>query len=239
MRRIVTFLSCLALSVPSFAGARAFNGTTQYLTNATAVVTAVPNSFFCWAKSTSDTAQQAILNVADTAGNSDEFEIAVDGSSVGDPAQASARRSTTSSANTAVSYVINRWEPVGGSETSATSRAVYIRGGNKVTNATSRIPVSLDTTNIGVRKRLTPSEFFFGSIGQCAAWNVTLTDAEQADLGMGISPEYVRTASLVGYWPIFGVDTTEKNIHGTANMTLVASPTNADGPPVVYQAGGM
>lgn len=237
MRKAFAFIASLSLAASSFSGSRDFDGTTQYLENAASVISTYPHTMFCWGQSDSDTLQQSVLNTGDTAGTADNFEIAFDGSAVGDPVFVNARRSSSNIANTTTGYTTGVWTNVTGVQTSATSRAAFINGGSKGTNSTSAVPTSLDTTRIGARARSAPVQFFDGRIAQCAVWNVALTDAEVNEISRGLAPIFIETGALLNYWPVWGAVSPEPDMRGSAAMTLVNAPANADGPPIFFPAG--
>lgn len=63
-----------------------------------------------------------------------------------------------------------------------------------------------------------------GWIAEVALWNINLQDAEVKALSNGTSPLLVHRGNLVGYWPLYGNDTAEQNLVGSARMIYNGSP---------------
>ena len=213
--------------------ARLFNGSTEYLDRTGAVLTAEPLTLAAWFYSTSSTANQTILCLGNNAA-SGFIGVRACGAIAGDPLRVHKQDTagTNGSADSTVGYSINTWQHACGVFASTASRTAYLNGGNSANNTTATIGAGPDFTNVGVLKKSANTEFFVGRIGHAAIWQVALTAGEVAALAKGVSPLRIRTKDLVAYWPIFGVASPENDIIGGAHLTLVNSPTVADGPPV-------
>lgn len=209
--------------------ARAFNGTTQYLTFATPVITAYPFTMACWFKSSDLANDQCLMCLSDTAGTTNYWFLYAAGSAVGDPV--SFRTNADTAAATTVGYQANTWHHAVVVCTSATLREVYIDGGSKGQATTNATPAGLDNTTIGVRTRTTNDGFMNGSVAEAAVWNVALTATEIAQLAAGINPMAIRPTAIVSYWPLGGNTSPEPDLVGSAAMTLTASPTSDSHPP--------
>ncbi len=107
---------------------------------------------------------------------------------------------TTSNAVTSSGWSIDTWHVGSASWASTTSRAVYLDGGSKGTNTTSRTPTSQDRLAVGALADSSVDDFVSGKVAEMGVWNVELTDAEHAMLGKFVSPLLVRPGSLVHYW---------------------------------------
>lgn len=206
-----------------------FNGTTQYLTISLASVTATPLTMACWFLDTGVAAGVALMSIGDTAADTEEFRLGVDGSHV----IALTRHTSASSATTTATYTPGTWNHACAVFNSATDRRAFLNGANKVTEATSRTPVSLDTTRIGARGMLTLSAFYTGHIAHAAIWNATLTDAEVLALAKGFPAMRVRRDVLFNYWPLYGGDPVPDASGSGYSLSLVASPTVATVQPPV------
>lgn len=71
-----------------------------------------------------------------------------------------------------------------------------------------------------------------GRIADFAIWSVALTAGEFAALAKGVSPLRVRPASLVAYWPLFGVGSAEPDAIGQSGNLVLNGTTRADHAPV-------
>ena len=87
-------------------------------------------------------------------------------------------------------------------------------GGNVELGSSSAFPASLS-----------------GSIAEEAGWSVALTDAEIAAWAKGTLACKIRPASLVGYWPLFGLESPEPDYSGLGNNGVLTFTGRADHSP--------
>jgi hypothetical protein len=121
--------------------------------------------------------------------------------------------------------------------TSATSRAAYLNGASKGTNATSATPAGINQTDIGSGAGF---NFANADIAECAIWNIALADADVAIIGSAttpISPLLMHPESLVFYAPLLSpVVNPEIELMSARNLTPSASvPTLAVHPRIFYR----
>lgn len=207
--------------------ARTFNGSSQYATNATTPVTAVPLTMACWFKTSDTTNEQVLLTIGDTGGTADEFALVANGAS-SDTVQAQTRRTSTSTASSTSSYSADTWHHACAVFNSSTDRRAFIDGGSKGTEATAKVPTGLDAIRIGAVARSSASKFLTGSVAHAAIWSVTLTDAEVAALAAGLSPLRMRPGALVFFAPLLGLASPEPDYTtGQRLLTLTDTPTAA------------
>lgn len=196
--------------------------------SATAPVTAAPFSIACWARSDDETAAQAAISIGDKDVTGHFWDILFVGNVAGDPIRFRALAGGTAGSAEAVGidYAANTWYHVCGVETSSTSRAVFVNGGAKGTNATNRSPANADNVTVGADGNSTPSSPFSGDIAEAAVWSVALTDAEVAVLGTGVPAFMVRPASLVFYAPLVrgAIDIRSGNVLTITGATVSAHP---------------
>lgn len=91
--------------------------------------------------------------------------------------------------------------------TSATSRATFLNGGSKGTDATSVTPIAGNIVQIwlggkqidGAWNNTSTGNVEYGEFG---IWNAALTDAEVLALARGVNPTLVRPQNLVAYYPL-------------------------------------
>ena len=213
--------------------ARLFDdASSQYLSNANAVVTAVPCSMAAWVYKDDTTNTGAVISIgasATVAHMTLRYNSSEDASAIS--------RSVLAGANAAVSSgagANNVWTHVAAVFASSTSRAAYRDGGNKGTNATDTTPLLLDRTHIGQEALSGGGNFFSGRIAEAAIWNIALSDADVADLAKGYCPLLVRPDGLVAYWPLIGRASPEPDLIGAFDMTLNAGPTQVEHPRIIY-----
>ena len=215
------------------------NASSEYLSMGSAVLSGTPISMACWYNSDDATLQQVLMLVSDTAADDDYFAMTLMGDVAGDYIRARTKRSTTTGAITTAGYSVSTWEHACAVFASSTSRAIYINGGDKGTDATSKIPISLDTTAIGVAKQSSIAAYMSGLIAEAAIWNIALTDAEVLLLSGGYSPLFIHPQNLVAYWPLIresvGDGTGDGlDIVGGNNLTATNTPVNGDHPRIIY-----
>jgi hypothetical protein len=133
------------------------------------------------------------------------------------------------------SYTNNAWNHAAVVLTSSTSRTVYLGGGNSATDTTAQDwPSGAKRFGIGALLRPSQTQFFEGRLAEVCWWNVALAPDEIAALAAGAHPLSVRRASIINYWPLYGVSSPEPDISGALQtQTLYNSPTQGDHAPVM------
>jgi hypothetical protein len=141
-------------------------------------------------------------------------------------------------AETSTAMVNDVWVHVAGVETSSSSRAVYLDGGGKGTNTTSKTPSGIVRTDLA---SAAGSDDYVGSLGGFALWNAALTDDEVLQLANGFAPSLIRPAALRIYLPLFGNGDPahEQNVYHTfEQFSQTGTPTHATHPPkMIYPVG--
>lgn len=205
---------------------RDFDGSTQYLNNANAIITGYPFTLVAWFYSDSLTATQWILGVSDSGSAAEEFGLYAGGSFAGDPVSLISRTGSVNRiASTTAAYATGTWTHAAGRGISATERYAYIDGGSEGANTVDSTPLSLDRTRIGVKAGSTAANYFDGKIADAAAWDIDIGVNAILALADGVSPLKISPANLVFYCPIFGVQDPERDYSANAyNMDLVNAP---------------
>jgi len=211
--------------------AREFDGSTQFIEAASAVLSGVPLTMACWLNSDSITDNQTVIQIADASSSVNYFSLQALGGIAGDPIRGVMRQSGAINVPvTSTGYLADTWHHICAVFAAADSGAVYIDGGSKGTDTATATPTNLDITSLGVRNTGGTSEFTDGEIAEVAIWNVALTDAEVAQLAAGYSPRLVRPQGLVLYMPLV------RELHdivGRIGMTNTGT-TVSDHPPIIY-----
>lgn len=218
--------------------ARDFNGSSQYLSNANALVTAVPFSMSAWFNADSYTLSNGIFVIGDTGTNNENMGLCC--SSTGHVRAFSRNLGNESAAQSSTTASTGTWAHAAGVWSAANARAAYLNGGNKGTESTSRTPTAAALDNTWIARHVSNSLglYFDGRVAEVALWNVALDDSEVAALGKGFCPLLIRPQSLVGYWPVLGNQSPEQDRWATKfDMTLQNSPTKADHPRIYYPTG--
>lgn len=208
--------------------ARSFNGSSQYIDLASALVSAYPFTLAAWANISSLSAgDNTILAISNNAASNFEAQQILIRSSGKLRARSSIAGGTAASAETTATVSTGAWNHFAGVFASSSDRTAYINGTNAVQNTTAISISTLNTTTIGAwANNATRSAYFPGSIAEIGAWNVALDTAEIAALGAGVSPLLIRPGSLVAYLPLIGTASPEINYKGAA--FTVSSATKGD-----------
>ena len=194
-----------------------------------AVRTAYPLSLSIWFNSDDVTGTYALMDIADTAVDDDDWLLLIQGGVAGDPVDFNTRQlGTSDAARTTTGYTAGTWFHALGTGASSTSRACYLNGGGKGTATTDLTPASLDRTAIGIRSRAGDSLRLAGLAAECAIYSVALSDAEALMLANGLHPYSIQAGNLAGYWPVYGHASPEVDWSGGGNNMTVAGTTVAD-----------
>lgn len=212
----------------------------QYLISAVqAVLISPPISMACWFKSDDITVYQTLVGIIDY--SSDEYYLlAAAGTIANDPVRATTYNGVVSaSAVSSTGYSAGTWHHACGVFAATNSRAAYIDGGSKGTNATSVTGVGpVDRFEIGGRVMgggASKALFMSGAIAEAAIWNGALSDAEAAILAAGFSPLFVKPENLVAYWSLIRDE--DQDRVGGWNLTDNGGPTiSTHVPKVLYPA---
>ena len=193
---------------------------------------AYPFTMACWFNADRIDASMGLMWLGDKDATNHFWTLYVNDSEVvsatvlagGGPAHA------VSSAN----WTADTWRHACGVFTSSTSRAAFLDGGNKGTNATDLTPANADRIGLGSFLDFSVSSPFGGDIAEAAAWNVALTDAEVAILAKGYSPLFIRPQSLIFYVPL--IRDNDEDLIGGLSLSLIQTPDIAVHPPIYYPA---
>ncbi|GAI03312.1 unnamed protein product, partial [marine sediment metagenome] len=137
-------------------------------------------------------------------------------------------------AKTSVKYTATVWHHAAAVFAAVDDRRVYMDGGNKGTEATSRTPGAMAKTAIAVMPSDAYSLYMDGYLAEAAVWNIALTDEEVATLAKGFSPLFVHPQNLVAYWPLIGKLSPEIDVVGGYDVSLVNAPTFGGHTGVIY-----
>lgn len=138
-------------------------------------------------------------------------------------------------AETSTPFSTGVWEHYCAVEAAADDRRVYLNGGSKGTDATSKTP-TLDRTAIGAILRSSAAGYWSGFLSLPTVWSVALSDAEVASLAAGAPPESIRPESIVSAWDL---DSGGGLYDRFGQLTLSATgTTESDDHPPVWRPSG-
>ena len=211
----------------------------EYLSLASAPITALPFTIACWFRTTTVATGQALGAIETTttankwmirlASNAGQFRLF---------ATQINSNSALTEAEVTVALSTNTWYHACGVFRTNSSRDAYLNGANKASNTTSGTGVTgVNRMKIGAYTLTGPTVtgYMQGRLAEFAIWNIGLSDTEVSLLGIyGYTPIMVRPDALVEYWPIIGELSPEPGIVGGNLMTLNGTPTIAAHPAVIY-----
>ena len=173
-----------------------FNTGTQYLSTASAPVTAPPLTIALWTLNISVGTTLASLC---TNGGTHRFQIInVSGGLIG----AITSDGTTSGFASQGGRVNGQWNHAAGVFSANNNRIAYVNGVGGTSNTTTVNTSTIDTLLIAAAYNTTLQNYYAGQIAEVGIWNAALTAAEIASLSKGMTCDKVRPQSLVFYAPL-------------------------------------
>jgi hypothetical protein len=157
----------------------------------------------CWFNPANLTHLGSLLTLTASANDQNYFTILFRGDVANDPVQILIQQGGGNAAvNSTSGCSANTWHHACAVFTSATSRTVYLDGGNSATNISSSLtPSGINQMNIGSYKTLA-GYFLNGQVAEVGLWSADLTQPEIASLAKGMTCDKVRPQSLVFYAPL-------------------------------------
>lgn len=183
--------------------ALSFDGSNDEAQTAAVPVSNYPFTIACWFNANNVTANGALAGICDDSGTGNFHMLEASGAQAGDPVSAYTQAGGAGGRNsTSTSYSASVWNHGAGVWASATDRRVFLNGGGKATQATSRAYGTPNRTFVGSLHHSSPTEFFPGRIAEVGFWNAALTDAEINALARGVNPLRIRPGNLILYLPL-------------------------------------
>ncbi len=208
--------------------ARTFvTGSSQYLKNATAALTAPALTLAAWYKpGTNFGSVNNTIAALSYSGGTSYFQLRCNGSNM---LAVEFDGTTVATALSGGTVSIGAWAHTAAVFASHSDRTVYLNGTgtNNVTGTPS--PASIDTTSVGAfYTGAALSQFADGDIADVAIWDVALNGAEITRLANGESPGNIQPSHLKFFAPLGGVYSPEPDqTSGARNLTI----TGATGSP--------
>lgn len=236
------------------------NGSNQYFTTASALVSSSPFTISQWAYPRDNTTNGSGFCISDFNVSASYYLLYFNGAGAGAVQWISRGAGGNNIAASTTGYKAREWHHVCGVEETSSLRHVYLNGGSKGSNSVDNTPSLLDTTTVGALARASAFQNVFnGHIAHTCLWNVALNDGEVALLAqIGpngeplVSPFNIRPGNIVGYWPGYfnttsglidysGVGNTIGTVGGTPTpgpLPLLPPSGFPNGAAVVFLGGG-
>lgn len=212
--------------------ARTFNGSTQYLSGSSTLLTNEPIDFVIYGNADIVTAAMDAIALGNN-GASGAATASFRGDIASDPVEARKQddgAAATGAARTSAGFSASTWYVLSATHISNTSRASFLNGGSKGTDTTSVSDPTPDFISIGALRRSAIANYFDGSLAEAYVLDTNMTDAQHALAGKGISPFWIIPGKNVRAWyPLHGHNNNRVR-NGYPNLTATNSPTNGTHP---------
>lgn len=152
----------------------------QHVTVAPPPVTGTPLTMACVFACTNTAAWQDLMGLYNTGSGDHRISLSCQGGVGGDPLRIETDAGAKTGALTTSGYTSGRWHVGTGVSAAPNSRAVYIDGGSKGTDATSLTPSGINILDIGRQGDASPGGYFEGTIALAAIWACAHTDDQVA-----------------------------------------------------------
>lgn len=148
----------------------------QYLV-VSSVVSALPFTFGCWGRVDTASTAYVLMCIANTGGVNPLFQLTATTGNVY-AAQQRDGAAVLGTATGTVTHAVGEWQHVAAVFASGSSRSIYTKGGDKVTETTACGGTTVNNTTLGIRNTATAP--LNGGLSQPGIWNRALTDSEVA-----------------------------------------------------------
>jgi hypothetical protein len=176
-----------------------FNGTSQYLSTASAPVSGPPLTIACWALP-DGTSAGAYVAVGDST-SAQRYQLQQGFGNVNSVSILSVGSGIVA-ATTSTGVAGGTWHHAAGIVDSNSSRTIYLNGSNSVTDTNTMAVATPNSVVVGARFSPSIGFYFGGNLAEVGIWNAALTAAEIASLAKGMTCDKVRPQSLVFYAPL-------------------------------------
>lgn len=207
--------------------ARVFDGSSQYLSAASTLLTNEPIDFVMCFNSDSATVAQCSISLGNSGAATGVYSITVEGAVAGDPIRAFKQSDAGANglATSTGGYTSGTWHLAGNTYISDASRAVYLDG-TKTADTTNVADPTPDYVTLGVLRRSALASYFDGLLAETYILDTNMSDAQHALAGKGISPFWLIPGKNVRAWyPLQGHNNNRVR-NGYPDLTATGSPTN-------------
>lgn len=206
-----------------------FDGSSQYLSNASYAQPAYPFSMSCWFIADQDTSYDVAFCMSD--GSNEEHSVGYAGNIGGEPLYVLTRTSAgVSYASFGGTISTATWHNGIGVWAAANSRQAFLDGAAQ-TAATQTATLTNGQVGIG-RSLRSAGTYWDGKVAECAMWDIALPQQAIDAIAAGASPLLVYPQNLIDYWPLWST-TALKSIAGRHTLlSATGTPTDWDHPPI-------
>lgn len=204
-----------------------FNGSSQYLTAASSLLSDETICMIGWGKPVNITAQMTVVSLGEKSA-SGFWSLEFSGATASDPIRALKDNTASTgvvAASSSSGFTAN-WHLGAANFSSNTSRDAFLDGANKGSNATSRTDSTPNLIEIGRRALLTPANYFNGDIADVYILDMIPSDAQHALFGKGIHPldAGIPFVNIRGWYTLMG-SYQNSMAGGFPGLSAVGSPS--------------
>lgn len=212
--------------------ARVFNGTTQYLSASSTLLTNEPIDIVAFFNADIITSNLTAVSLGDGGAALGTYALQARGDVASDPVYAGKLNDAGAAglAASSAGFSASTWYVGGASFISNTSRSAFLNGASKGTDATNITDPTPDFISIGAQRRSTVANYFDGSVAEAYVLDVNMTDAQHALAGKGISPFWLVPGKNVRAWYSLHGYNNNRVRNGYPDLTATGSPTNGTHP---------
>jgi hypothetical protein len=217
--------------------ARVFNGSTQYLSASSTLLTNEPIDMTVLANADAATGVYTALSLGNSGAATGIYASNMRGDVASDPTETikQSDAATNGIARTSTGFTAATWHALGSTFISDTSRATFIDGGSKVSDTTNVADPTPDYITIGASRRSALANYFDGSIAEAYILDANMSDAVHASVALGYSPIWSAPLGNVRGWYPLQNDNNNRMAGGYPDLTATGSPTDVIHPfNVVY-----
>lgn len=223
--------------------ARRGNGSSAYIASGALGSLPANYSFHFWYRNTVEAPNTAAYRIPVQLGDSSAIAIGFIWSHLSSGYTQSAYHGDVSSgfpnAQLTSTLTTNTWYAIGASY-DGTDLRVWLNGVNEASSPAAAV-LDVGVENIYALGSAAGSPDY-GDMAQYAWWNVALAPGEFQSLAAGIDPIYVRPASLLLSWPLYGTASPEPDWSGNVRNGTLTGTTGVDHaptPPLVLSTPGL
>ena len=219
-----------------------FDGTDDYHSHASAIVSAYPFAVAFWYRTDDNTKSQYLFTVNEASLGAEGFEIYYSGAGADAITFDARSASAASSATTSTTAADANWHHVVAFAASSTDRSVYLDGGGAGVSVVDKTPANLTRTAIGDIYRALGTFETNGMIASMSVWVPAATEIDTsgerdviaAALALGADPRTVMTG-LTHHWPLSAASLLTDSVGG-ADLTANGTPAGAPNSKVIAMA---
>lgn len=181
-----------------------------------APITDYPLTISCWFNTSLTNTNQILVGLYDV-GNISNCALLLRPTAL--LSVSSRASSSTVFANSSATHSTNVWHHGCGVWSSASSRSVYLDGGNVGTSIANRALYNIVNINLG-NSNIVANVGLQGNIAEIGIWNIALSESDIISLSKNLSPGLIHSNNLVFYSPLI------RNVYDYTGISNISATNN-------------